>query len=321
VRFIIFGAGAIGGTIGGRLHQHGHEVVLIARGGHFEAIRDGGLVLRTPDETTTLPIPVVDDPSDIAFQRGDVVILAVKTQDTAGALSRLVAVAPAGVPVVCGQNGVENERLALRSFANVYGMYVVVPASHLHPGVVEATSTPTTGVLDLGRYPLGVDGVADEVATALGASTFSARVDPAIMRWKYAKLLSNLANALEAACGPEIRDSDLVQRVRTEGRACMAAAGITVASGEEQRARIGDLLRMQPIEGQSRQGGSSWQSLARQAGSIEADWLNGEIVLLGRLHGVETPLNQLLQRTVNRMAGQGLPPGGMTVEELLAPLA
>jgi 2-dehydropantoate 2-reductase len=321
MRFIIYGAGAIGGTIGGRLYQHGHEVVLIARGGHFEAIRDGGLMLRTPDETTTLPIPVFDDPSHLDFQQGDVVVLSMKTQDTPAALSRLAAVAPAGLPVVCAQNGVENERLALRAFANVYGTYVVVPASHLHPGVIEATSTPTTGVLDLGRYPSGVDEVAEDVATALGASTFSARPDPAIMRWKYAKLLSNLANALEAACGPETRDSDLVARVRAEGRACLAAAGITVASGEEQRTRIGDLLRMQPIGGQSRRGGSSWQSLARQAGTIEADWLNGEIVMLGRLHGVATPLNDLLQRTVNRMASQGLPPGGMTVEELLAPLA
>jgi 2-dehydropantoate 2-reductase len=321
VRFIVYGAGAIGGTIGGRLHEHGHEVLLIARGRHFEALRDGGLVLQTPDGIANLEIPVVDDPSDIAFRSDDVVILAMKTQDTAAALSRLSTSAPAAIPVLCAQNGVENERLAIRYFANVYGMYVMLPASHLEPGVVEASSSPTTGLLDIGRYPIGIDEVADEVAGALRASTFSARADPAIMRWKYAKLLRNLANALEAACGPQAVDGDLLRQVRAEGRACLAAAGVTVASGDEQRARIGDLLNIQPVGGRSRPGGSSWQSLARQLGTIEADWLNGEIVLLGRLHGVETPLNALLQRTANLMAARGQPPGGMPVEELLASLA
>ena len=50
---------------------------------------------------------------------------------------------------------------------------------------------------------------------------------------------------------------------------------------------------------QSRPGASSWQSLARGTGSIEADYLNGEIVLLGRLHGVATPVNAALQRLAN----------------------
>jgi 2-dehydropantoate 2-reductase len=319
VRFIVYGAGAIGGTIGGRLHQHGHDVILIARGRHFEALRDTGLVLHSPDGTADLAIPVVDDPSEIAFGTGDVVILAMKTQDTAAALARLSLSAPPGIAVVCAQNGVENERLALRCFPNVYGMYVVLAASHLEPGVVEASSSPITGVLDVGRYPMGTDEVAEEVAAALERSTFDARADPAIMRWKYAKLLSNLANALEAACGPEATGDELVRRVRAEGRACLAAAGVTVASGEEQRARR-VMLNIRPIEGRKRPGGSSWQSLARQSGTIEADWLNGEIVLLGRLHGVDTPLNALLQRTANLMAATGRPPASMPLGELLASL-
>ena len=49
--------------------------------------------------------------------------------------------------------------------------------------------------------------------------------------------------------------------------------------------RRGDLLRLGPVGGRERGGGSSWQSLARGSGTIEADYLNGEIVLLGRLHG------------------------------------
>ncbi len=66
-----------------------------------------------------------------------------------------------------------------------------------------------------------------------------------------------------------------------------------------------------------RGGGSSWQSLARRAGSIEADYLNGEIALLGRLHGVATPVNAALQEVANELARAGDPPESLSFAELL----
>jgi 2-dehydropantoate 2-reductase len=65
-----------------------------------------------------------------------------------------------------------------------------------------------------------------------------------------------------------------------------------------------------------RGGGSSWQSLARGTGSIETDFLNGEIVMLGRLHGVPTPANAAMQRIANRLARDGTLPGTMAVAEI-----
>ena len=65
-------------------------------------------------------------------------------------------------------------------------------------------------------------------------------------------------------------------------------------------------------------GGSSWQSLARGAGSIEADSLNGEVALEGALHGVPTPVNALLQRLATRAAAEGAAPGSWSLEELSA---
>jgi 2-dehydropantoate 2-reductase len=140
------------------------------------------------------------------------------------------------------------------------------------------------------------------------------------MRFKWSKLLMNLANALEAACGPIGRDSRLYDAARAEGRKVLAAAGIDVASDEEEAARRGDLLTMRRINGARRGGGSSWQSLARGTGSIEADSLNGEIVLLGRLHGVPTPVNELLQHTAHALARSGAAPGSLTSDELEAQL-
>ena len=75
---------------------------------------------------------------------------------------------------------------------------------------------------------------------------------------------------------------------------------------------------MSPAAGARRGGGSSWQSLTRGTGSIEADYLNGEIVLLGREHGVPTPVNELLQRLANQFARERRAPGSITAGELAA---
>ena len=316
--FVVYGAGAIGGAIGGRLFEHGHDVVLIARGAHYEAMRDRGLRLVDPDTEATLRVPVTDRPPEL--RADDVVILAMKSQDTEGALRTLAESAPPEIAVVCAQNGVENERLALRHFAHVYAMCVMCPATHLEPGVVLASSTPITGLLDLGCYPAGVDDRAQEIATALEKSTFESVSRPDIMRWKYTKLLMNLGNAAEALCGPVDGVGEIVRRARSEGAAVLEAAAIDAASREEDQERRADRMQMKPIAGAPRGGGSSWQSLQRATGTIETDYLNGHIVLLGRLHGVDTPVNALLQRLAIAAARNHAPPGSTTPAELLASL-
>ncbi len=74
------------------------------------------------------------------------------------------------------------------------------------------------------------------------------------------------------------------------------------------------------MNGVTRRGGSSWQSLERGTGNIEADYLNGEIVLLGRMHGIPTPVNALLQELANRLARERRPAGSVPVEEIAASL-
>ena len=48
MRFVVYGAGAIGGVVGARMFENGHDVVLIARGAHYEAIRDKGSTVIVP---------------------------------------------------------------------------------------------------------------------------------------------------------------------------------------------------------------------------------------------------------------------------------
>jgi 2-dehydropantoate 2-reductase len=316
VRWVIIGAGAIGGLIGARLFEHGSDVVLVARGDHYRAIRTAGLQVDAPDGTVTSRLPVVDRVAALTIRPDDVVVVATKSQQTAEALATLAITAPPNTPVICAQNGVENERLALRRFANVYAVCVMCPASHLEPGVVRAHRSPVAGILDLGRYPAGVDDTAIDLAAGLTTAGFLSDPKPDIMRWKYKKLLLNLGNAIEAICGPEPRGGELYQRAQQEGVACLDAAGIPYVSDADDRARRGNLIPRPP--GGKPRGGSSWQSMLRQTGNVEADYLNGEIVLLGRRHGVATPVNAMLQRLANQLASTRTAPGSMTADDILA---
>src|SRR5581483_399645 len=312
MRLVIYGAGAVGGAIGARLADAGLETILIARGAHLDAVRAGSLRLKTPEGTKTYRIPAAGHPAEVDFRDGDVVLLTMKTQDTEAALDDLQAAWPGlDLPIVCAQNGVENERLALRRFDRVYGMLVILPATYLEPGVVETSTRGVLGVLDAGRYPAGVDATIRAVCAALGAAGFRAHPDERVMRLKYGKLLSNLNNTLQAALG-DAPAPDVSRMLVAEALACYRAAGIDWADEAEMAA-----LREGMIATGGRQGSSTWQSLARGAGSIESDFLNGEIALLGRLHGVPTPANAALQRIGRRLVAEGRPPGSMTLQEVL----
>jgi 2-dehydropantoate 2-reductase len=323
MRFVIIGAGAVGGTIGGRLFDGGHDVVLVARGAHLEALRTDGLRLELADRTLRLPVPAVAGPEELAPGPDDVLVLAMKTQDTSAALATWEGFGERPA-VVCAQNGVENERLALRRFRDVYGMCVWLPSSFLEPGVVRAANAPLTGILTLGRYPSGTDDRAGRIAACLEGSGFEAPLSDDVMAWKYAKLLTNLGNAVDAVTGPG-GDADvqaLVALALAEGRAVLDAAGIHhVGQEEQERVRGAKVRQPAAVNGSPAGRGSSWQSLARATGSIEADFLNGEIVLLGRQAGVPTPVNEVLQRTANTLARERRPAGALTPAERAALLA
>lgn len=321
MRVVVLGAGGIGGTIGARLHQAGYDVVLIARGPHGEAIRERGLVFETPEERVTLRIPAYSHPSEVTWRDDDVVVLAAKSQDTEAA-ARDLYTAAGDIPVVSAQNGVANERTLARWFGGVHGMCVMMPTAHLEPGVVQAHSAGTTGILDLGRFPGGTDDVDEDLASALRASRFECVARPDIMPWKYRKLVNNLGNAVQALCGRGLDTSEATEVLALltgEADAVFAAAGIDPVTDEEDDVRRADHLQLRPIGEEPRAGGSTWQSLTRGSG-IETDFLNGEIALLGRLYDVPTPANAGIQALMARAATTGARPGSMSTAELLAAL-
>lgn len=317
MRFIIYGVGAIGGTFAAALAGSGHDVVGVARGAMLEAIKRDGLRFRTPASDSRVSFPCYGAPSAFGFRPDDLIVLAMKSQDTAGALLALREAGVTTQAIACAQNGVANERLALRFFPNVYAMTVMVPGEYTTPGEVICYGEPRHGLLDIGRYPEGRDATIDAIAAAFDAANFAVTKMDDVMRSKYGKLLENIGNVLEAALGPATRSSEVAALVRAEAEAVYRAAGITdwlvINRGEGRQA---SLSRAGEVAGAVRDGGSSTQSLRRQTGSIETDYLNGEIVRLGRLHGVATPLNQALVTIGQELIANGAKPGSHTLESL-----
>ncbi|CDX34349.1 Ketopantoate reductase [Mesorhizobium plurifarium] len=305
MRIIVYGIGAVGGAIAAQLSFSGHSVLGIARGRQLDAIRASGLSLSTPQGTRTARFPVHADPAEISFRPDDVVLLTMKTPDTLGALQRLNATGVSTQPIFCFQNGVANEALALRFFANVYGATVMLPADYDTPGEVAAYFAPKIGAFDIGRYPSGTDGTVEKLCGVLRASGFIVDSRDNVMGSKYRKLLANLRNIIDAALADTELQRKWYAKARAEAEAVLTAAGI---AWDKTDAMAREELTISAVPGRVRVGSSTLQSIVRGTGSLETDFLNGEIVLLGRLHGMATPVNSALCRLSIELASGRMRP-------------
>ncbi|WP_170323414.1 ketopantoate reductase family protein [Cryptosporangium phraense] len=313
-RYVIIGAGAIGAPVAAQLRSTGVGVVLVARGAHRTAIATDGLRYVRPEGERRIKLPVAGSAAEVDLTVGDVLVLATKTQDTEAVLAEWSwrpvtggTTAAESLPLISLQNGLDNERVALRRFARTSGAAVQMPSSYLRPGEVVAPGDPVVGAFYLGGYPGGLDPDAEVWATDLRRSGFAVRLVDDLPRWKAGKLINNVVNPVDALYAGHERFDDLAEALQAEARRVVEKAGFDPADlSADPDMRVGlsaDLM--------DRYGGSSTrQSLGKGAGATEADFLNGEIVLLGRLHGVPTPLNAAMQAAVARAARDGVPPGG-----------
>ena len=137
------------------------------------------------------------------------------------------------------------------------------------------------------------------------------------MRWKHTKFLANLRNVLDALIAEQDdeRTRQLGRAARAEGIACLDAAGLARTTDEEERERR-TAMKATTIPGRRNHGSSTFQSFARGDTSTEVDWLNGEIVLLGRQFGVPTPVNERLQRFARESAARGVAPRSVSIADL-----
>ncbi|PTX47138.1 ketopantoate reductase family protein [Allosediminivita pacifica] len=320
MRVIIYGVGAVGGVIGAALVLKGIEVVGIARGGMLEAIREKGLRLRGPEIDTTVRFQCVSAPADIDFRPDDAILLCMKTQDTEMALEELREAGVRDQPIFCMQNGVENERLACRYFPNVHAVTVMLPGQYLAAGEVVTHGAPCFGMLEIGRYPQGSDTHDELLSEMLTDARIRSFFDPTVMESKYGKLLLNLTNIVGAALGTLEGIDDIRAVLVSEAEAVYAAAGITFRDVGQNEERRREFMIISDVPGVERKGSSTSQSLLRNTGRVETDYLNGEIVLLGRLHGIPTPANAWFTELGAKLAREGRTPGSVTRAEVTSAL-
>ncbi len=335
-RYVVVGAGAIGGAIGGRLAHAGLDAVLVARGDHLATLQRTGLRLRTPDEDVAVPVHAVGGPDELELTTGDVLVVATKTQQAPEALTtwadapvreegEVVGTAGERLPVLMALNGVASEEMALRYFSRVYGVCVWMPAVHLTPGEVILRAGPRSGMLHVGRVPAPADAQDAELLDRVQRDWTAANYDVArpgdVMPWKYRKLISNLGNVFQALVHENGDTEQLSARTEAEARAVLAGAGIDVTSDADEAAARAAGFTMHDVPGAPADlGGSTWQSLTRGTGNVETDYLNGEIALIAHRTGQRAPLNARLATLARQAAASGRKPGTMSAAELAAHL-
>ena len=316
MRYIIYGAGAIGGSVGGHLFRAKKEVVFIeVMPAHVQAIRENGLKLVTPESTYTLKVPVVTAPGQITFKSEDVVFLCLKGQHTEAALRDLKAVT-SDVPVFCFQNGIRNEATVSALFPRTYGVSIRAGGVFTTPGEVISKADPP-GWLWMGRYPNGKDETAEAAASDLREAGYYVLVTPEIMKYKWGKLLHNIGNAINAITG--INDDDakkIYEAIHKEAAELARASGIQWKTEKDMKEEWPEFTgKPRKVLGGSEMS-SSWQSLARGDGNIETDYFNGEITRLATKLGRKAPLNEALLKISNEMAENKEKPGKYPPKEL-----
>jgi 2-dehydropantoate 2-reductase len=330
-RYVIIGAGAIGGTVGGVLARAGVPTVLIARGRHAEVLATEGITLKTPDGTFRTTVSTAARAGDVRLTDRDVLVFATKTQQLDAALQEWVdqpvhgpdgVIGTAGehLPAMTALNGVVAEEKALRYFRRVFGICVWLPAVHLEPGEVVVRAWPVVGQFHIARWPAALRTSDDaDLLAGLAASWTPAgvrvRTPDDVAPWKYNKLLSNLGNAVGALSVDAA--GDVVAALRREGENVLRQAGIEFTSFEVSTATRADGPTIRPVPGSNTgPSNSTWQSLSRQTGNVETDFLNGEIVRIAHRHGIEAPLNTALARAARATVQSGLGPGRYSAEQL-----
>lgn len=292
------GAGAVGCYYGGMLARAGHDVVLIARASHVDAIRGGDLRLEAQSFDERIAVQASTDAS--AVDRAQLVLFCVKSQDTAKAGETMRPHLDRAAQVLSLQNGVDNaERLAGVLGRPVIGTAVYVAAEMAGPGHVRHHGR--------GELVIGASQASDGIAQALRDAGIAVEVSDNIAGVLWAKLVVNCAyNALSALAGLPygrlVKQAGIPEVMRDVIDECLAVAHASgVRLPGDMHAASAQIARTMPA-----QFSSTAQDLAKGKKS-EIEHLNGVVVRKGEALGIPTPVNRVLLALVKAREAQHAP--------------
>ena len=330
MRIAVIGAGAVGSVLGSLLWRAGEDVVLVGRAAHVAAIRAAGLSV----EGVLGGFNATPHAEERLSSRPDFALLAVKTQDVVAALSENAAMLK-DVPIVVLQNGLRGEELAAQVLPErqLVSAIVALQAQYLVPGRVVLMQSE--GLL-IGRLDGRNDAVVEQLRAVLGkAVPTSVSANMRGARWT--KLIMNLNNVLPALCDSSFKQvyqdrflRSLAVGLMREGLAVAKRAGIRlepipgtplslvrlIASLPRWLAGAAGAHKAARLETRWPLKGSTWQSVTR-AKPTEVDYLNGEVVRLGRELGVPTPLNERVVALMARVSARRRHLTAQEIEEAL----
>jgi 2-dehydropantoate 2-reductase len=287
LKVAVMGAGAVGCYYGGMLARGGHDVVLIARPQHVEAIGREGLRIETKTFDQRVRLAASTDPS--AVRDADVVLFSVKSMDTESAGAQIRPYLSRDALVLCLQNGVDNAD-RLRS---------VLPPHQVAAAVVYvATEMAAPGhVRHHGRGELVIEpsSASQAVARALIAAGVPTDISDNVRGALWTKLVINCAyNAVSAIAqrpyGEAVQGEGVKDVMRDVVDECL---GVAKAEGVQLAAADVHTAVFKIAESMPAQYSSTAQDLARGKRS-EIDYLNGLVVRRGEALGIATPANRVL---------------------------
>lgn len=292
MKFAVMGAGAVGCFYGGMLARSGHDVILIARPAHVEAVRQAGLLLDTQTFSERVALHASDDPA--AIEGAQCVLFCVKSTDTASAAAAMAPHLDPDAVVLSLQNGVDNAERAQALLAQtVVPAVVYVAAEMAGPGHVKHHGR--------GELVIGPSVRSEALVAVFAQAGVPVQISDNVAGALWNKLIINCAyNALSAITqlpygrlvqGPGIET--VMRAAVDEALAVAQANGVTVPG--DAWASVQAISRSMAT-----QYSSTAQDLARGKPS-EIDHLNGHVVSLGERLGLPTPTNRTLQALVKTL--------------------
>jgi 2-dehydropantoate 2-reductase len=292
VHIVVLGAGAIGSVYGAKLST-AHDVTLVARPDHADAINTHGLRV-TGTEDRTYRVRAVSVLTELAPDA--LVVLTTKVSGTEEAIRPIAHLLTSESTILCVQNGLYSERLVkaivgerclvLRAITHFGAIYRT-------PGVVELKVSATTRIEDSPRSAA--------IAEAFTRCDLDGQVTGRIKDEMWEKLVVNcVINPINAITRAEVgaiadeRLRPLKQLIVDECRRVAARDGVELA------ADFVDRIDRQYAPSRNL---SSMQQDLLKGRRTEIDFLNGAVVALGLQYGVECPVNQALTMIIKAMEG------------------
>ncbi|MEV8467742.1 2-dehydropantoate 2-reductase [Fluviibacterium sp. DFM31] len=305
MKILVMGAGALGGFYGARLARDGHEVTLVARGAHLEAMQRDGLRVESPmGDLHVRDIRATDRPEG----NPDIVLLMIKNRDVEAAGAQVKPFLNEGSAVVTVQNGVTApERLGrVIGPERVISGSVFMPASIKAPGVILHSSD--NSMVRAGVREGGPSDLCDRLIAALAATGVDAqRVDDTDrMLWEkmvFQSVFSAITSLTRLDVGP-LRDCPETRALLRAGLGEAAAVGKAV--GIDLDADVAEVQFTRLMESLPRHSHASMLDDLNRGKPLELEYLSGEIVRLGQEHGIATPTHRFMRAALMPFA-EGAP--------------